>query len=103
MTKPEVVEWLLKNGFGQLDKRKIRFYRSYREVEFFIGNKNAVRFPPRRVEEYVDIWKGSVWYSDTGEEGTYDECGLDYVHINEKGWLVFENVWELKPQEEIQE
>ena len=102
MTKPEVVDWLLKNGFGCGDKRKIHFYRSYRESEFFVRDKKIHFLPQRRVEEYVDIWKGSVWYSDTGEEGSYDECGLDYVHIDEDGWLILENVWELKPWEEIQ-
>ena len=102
MTKPEVVDWLLKNGFVCGDKRKIHFYRSYRESEFFFRDKKIHFLPKRRVEEYVDIWKGSVWYSDTGEEGSYDECGLEYVHIDEKGWLIFENVWELKPWEEIQ-
>jgi hypothetical protein len=101
MTKPEVVDWLLNNGFGCGDKRKIHFYRSYRESDFvFRGERKTLR-TPRRVEEFVDIWKGSVWYSDTGEEGTFDECGLDYVHIDEKGWLILENVWELKPKEEI--
>lgn len=103
MTKPKVVEWLLNNRFICDDKRKIHFYRSYRESEIpFRGGKVTFRIP-RRVEEYVDIWKGSVWYSDTGEEGTFDECGLGYVHVDEKGWLILENVWELKPKEEISE
>ena len=102
MTKPEVVDWLLKNGFGCGDKRKIHFYRSYRESEIPVKGKKVILRIPRRVEEYVDIWKGSVWYSDIGEEGSYDECGLENVHIDEKGWLILENVWELKPWEEIQ-
>ena len=102
MTKPEVVEWLLENGFVCKEKQKIHFYRSYRESEIPVKGKKVTLRIPRRVEEYVNIWKGSVWYLDNREEWIFDECGLDYVHIDENGWLILENVWELKPWGEIQ-
>lgn len=103
MTKPEVVEWLLKNGFVQEGKRKIFFYRSYIENEAIFRGERVKLSRPLKTEEWVIIWNGSIWLSFTDEEGSYDECGLDYVHIDEKGWLILENVWELKPKEEISE
>ena len=102
MTKPEVVEWLLKNRFICGGKRRINFYRCYKEYEFFFRDRMVALRRPRLVEEYVYVLEGSVWYSDTGEEGSYDECGLENVHIDEKGWLILENVWDLRPWEEIQ-
>ena len=102
MTKPEVVDWLLKNDFKQGGKNEIHFYRSYIENEVVIGDKRVTLSRPLKAEEWVIIWNGSIWLSFTDEEGSYDECGLENVHIDEKGWLILENVWELKPWEEIQ-
>ena len=103
MTKPEVVDWLLKNGFVCKEKRKIHFYRTYADAVFYFDTKvgNLV-WKDVKVEEYVNIWNGSVWVSLTGEKYDFTESGLDCVHIDEDGWLILENVWELKPWEEIQ-
>ena len=102
MTKPEVVDWLLENDFIRRGKNEINFYRSYIEDEVIVEGKKVTLSRPLKAEEWVIIWNGSIWLSFTDKEGSYDGCGLENVHIDEKGWLILGDVWELKPWEEIQ-
>ena len=101
MTKPEVVDWLLKNGFVCKEKRKIHFYRAFEDCEYYFGMDGDPHCKIWKAEEYVNIWKGSVWLSFDGDPEEFTECGLDCVHIGERGRLILENVWKLKSWEEI--
>ena len=97
MTKAEVVDWLLRNGFEQRSKRKVHFYRSYTQNGIYFKSKEEVFVRPRKFEDYVTIWKGSLLYSDTGEKDNYEACDLKDVYIDDEGWLRIGYVWEVKP------
>ncbi len=77
MTKSEVVEWLLKNGFEQRGKEKIRFYRTYR------GGYGIT------LEEQITIRDGLMGHSDDGE--VFYFCRLANVRLDEHGWLTSYN------------
>lgn len=91
MTKPEVVDWLLKNGFKS--RGFGRYYRHY------FRNENRYGFR-EEVWEWITIRKDSVWISDTGEKDTFYECPLEGVHIGYEGYLWLPGIWELEPWEE---
>lgn len=96
MTKPELVDWLLRNGFEQRGKREVHFYRTYTQYGIYFKDKEAF-IRPRKFEDYVTIRKGTLSYSDTGEKDNYEKCDLDDVYIDEDDWLRIGYVWEVKP------
>lgn len=94
MTKPEIVDWLLNNDFEQISKTTINYCRV--RTETFRGAS-------KKVYEYVNVWAGAVFFSNSGDYEDFYGCGINHVHIDEKNWLILEGIWELRPKEEIRE
>ena len=95
MTKPEVVDWLLENGFVKRSERKLRFYRSYSKYTPYYKNIPGLCLHWETCEEWVYIQKGFLRFSDTGGKDSYTEYGLKYIHLDDDDQLVLGDVLEL--------
>ena len=95
MTKTEVVDWLLKNGFVKRSERKLRFHRRYSEYTPYYKNIPGLCLHWEEYEEWVYIRNGFLGFSETGGKDSYTEYGLKYIHLDDDDQLVLGDVLEL--------